>query len=46
MTPQKTETLKWKMLFETGSIKETAQSGRPSRGTEPCAGANHQIVAH
>jgi hypothetical protein len=34
------------MFFETGSIKERAQSGRPSRRIEPCAAANHQIVAH
>jgi len=34
------------MFFEIGSIKETVQSVRPSRGIEPYAGANHQIVAH
>jgi len=36
----------WKMFLENGSIKERAQPGRPSRGIEPCAGANHQNVAH
>jgi len=46
VTPQKTEILRWKMFFETGSNKERVQSGRPSRGIEPYAGANHQIVAH
>jgi hypothetical protein len=34
------------MFFETGSIKERAQPGRPSRGIKPSAGSNHQNVAH
>jgi hypothetical protein len=34
------------MFFETGSIKVRAQPGRSSRGIKPCAGANHQNVAH